>query len=389
VEEGTGSVSNLAKTVEAGTTVREGFGETAIERKAETASAMVTAQAQAEIQARYVMAVQHPRDDDNVRVRLLRECKRPNFAKRAFYSLPKGDKPGRITGTANRIEGLSIRFAEAAIRIAGNIWQPTRTIYDDDFKRMVNVAAIDLETNAIYSRDVVVEKTVERSKPRSGAVILGKRTNSAGNEVYIVQATEEEILQKESNLVSRMLRTEALRLIGADTLEECEVAIFATIKAADAADPDGARKEIADAFATINVMPSDLKMYLGHELDQCSPPELTMLRALFAAIREGEVAWAEALREKLGVVVEGDAPKETKTSAAKSVATRLQERAERLRQAKEQKEKQKAAPAASQVQETPSLLSPEEQEKLRAAEANAKAKREETAADREPGSDDV
>jgi hypothetical protein len=330
--------------------VRQGFGESSIEKRGETASSMMVAQARAEIEARYVMAMQRPRDNDNVRVRLLRECQRPAFAKKAFYSVPRGDKPGRISGISNRLEGLSIRFAEAAIRIAGNIWQPTRTVYDDDFKRMLNVAAIDLETNAIYSRDVVIEKTIERRKPKDGAVILGKRTNSAGDTVYILQATEEELLQKESNLVSRTLRTEALRLIGADILEESEQQIIATIRAADAADPDGARKEIADAFASLNILPSDLKAYLGHELDMCSPAQLTDLRAIYAAIREGEFSWAQAMQEKIGVVDETETGKGAKAasragSVASSIAARVEKQKAAAAEAKKAEEAKKAGAA--------------------------------------------
>src|SRR5208337_3723267 len=97
--------------------VRTSFGEQSVEKRSETASTAVAAQAQAEIQARFIMAMQRPRDDDNVRVRMLRECARPAFAKRAYYSLPRGDKPGRLTGIPNRIEGLSVRFAEAAVRL--------------------------------------------------------------------------------------------------------------------------------------------------------------------------------------------------------------------------------------------------------------------------------
>lgn len=356
-------MSNLAKNVETGTSVREGFGETSIERRAETASSMVAAAAQAEIQARFIVAMQRPRDEDNVRIRLLKECERPNFARKAFYSVPrKGAPRGRISGIDGRIEGLSIRFAEAAIRIAGNIWQPTRTVYDDDFKRMINVAAVDLETNATYSKDIVVEKTIERSAPREGQVVLGKRKNSAGKDVYILQSSEEELLQKENSLVSRSLRTESLRLIAADTLEECERQIIETIKKADAADPDGARKEIADAFALLNVMPSDLKAYLGHQLDMCSPAQLTELRALYAAIREGEVTWPDALREKTGPIEE-PAKGEGKTSAAKTVASKIAARVERQRI-----EKEKKTQAESAAKQAPT----------------AERKR-----DREPGADDV
>jgi hypothetical protein len=47
-----------------------------------------------------------------VRQRLLAECRRPEFAKSARYAIPRGKD--RETGRPKFIEGLSIRFAEAA-----------------------------------------------------------------------------------------------------------------------------------------------------------------------------------------------------------------------------------------------------------------------------------
>lgn len=307
--------------------VRTSFGEQSVEKRSETASTAVAAQAQAEIQARFIMAMQRPRDDDNVRVRMLRECARPAFAKRAYYSLPRGDKPGRLTGIPNRIEGLSVRFAEAAVRLMGNVLQKTRTTYDDDTKRIVMVSAIDLETNACYERDITLSKIVERSYVKKGQTVVGKRTNSAGNDVFIVQATEDELLQKESALVSKTFRTEALRLVPADTLDDCEQAIMATVNNEDAKNPDAARKEIADGFAKLNIMPSDIKVYLGHDLDLCSPAELANLRGVYASVRDGEATWPDILAEKTGAKAEepANASQATtgETAAPKTRGSRL------------------------------------------------------------------
>lgn len=326
---------------------REGFHE--IERRNETGSTSLAVQARAEIEAAYVMAMQRPRDDDNVRARLLKACARPEFAKHAFYSVPRrGAEAGRITGAPERVEGLSVRFAEEAIRCSGNIRQRTRTAYDDDFKRMVNVAAIDLETNAIYDRDVIVEKTKERSKVFDGQVVLAQRTNTGGKTVFIVQTTEEDLLVKESALIARVFRTLCLKLVPPDTRAECERKIIETIRKSDAADPDAARKEIADAFARLNVMPAELKEYLGHELGACSPKELETLRGVYAAIADGEVTWPEVLAEKRGPVVEGKGePAKDGAKPSEKIAARVKARASKANaeKAKPNAEQGPAAPA--------------------------------------------
>lgn len=273
-----------------GVTTKEGFGETSMTRVAETASAAIAAQAQASVQARYVMAIKQPRDLENVRVRLLKECARPGFADVARYHKPVG----------KGVEGPSIRFAEAALRCLTNVLPEVAVVYDDSEKRIVRVAVTDLEANLTYSTDVVIEKSVERSSVKEGQTVLGKRMNSQGRLTYIVAATEDDLLNKQNALVSKALRTNALRILPGDILDECMELVLKTQNDRDAKDPDAAKKKVIDAFAQMNIMPGDLKTYLGHEVAQVSPAELTQLRALFAALRDGETTWAEALEHKTG-----------------------------------------------------------------------------------------
>src|SRR5262249_40368126 len=135
---------------------------------------------------------------DLVRVRLLKECDRPGFATVARYSIPRAGK---------KIEGPSIRFAEAMVRSMGNLDITTDAIYDAPDKRILRVAVVDLETNASYSADVTVEKILERSELRPGQEAIGTRTNSAGRPVYLVAADEGDLLMKQNGLVSRAVRT--------------------------------------------------------------------------------------------------------------------------------------------------------------------------------------
>lgn len=303
--------------------VRQGFAGKEIERRHETASTAIAAQARAEVEARFVMAMQRPRDLDNVRQQLLKDCERPNFAKRAYYSVPRRGATGRMTGAEDRVEGLSVRFVERAIQVSGNIGQATRVLYDDEYKRLISVSATDLETNATYSRDLIVEKTVEKSRLHKDDVVLETRHNDKGAMVFIIACTEAELLVKESNLVSRTFRTEAIRFVAPDTIDECEAQIVATVRARDAKDPDAARKEIADGFASLNVMPSDLKTYLGHDLGQCSPAQLTQLRGLWVGIRDGAISWAQVMAEREGAIgAEGSVEGKPEKTVAEKLADR-------------------------------------------------------------------
>lgn len=273
----------------AGTTQRESFGSTELARQTETASTAVAEQARAMVEARYVMAIRRPRDIDEARVKLLKACKRPGFAKVARYSKPVGQ---------NKVEGPSVRFAEEALRAMGNVAAEPTVIYDDAEKRIVRVSVTDLEANLTHASEVVIEKTVERKVLRKGQQALGERVNSYGDKVYIVRATEDDLLNKVNALVSKALRTNGLRIVPGDIVEEAMAQVLKTQRDEDARDPDAARKAVADAFASIGVTPPMLAQYLGHDLGSVSPVELADLRAVFAAIKDGEASWKDVMEQK-------------------------------------------------------------------------------------------
>jgi hypothetical protein len=276
---------------QAGAMVRQDFAGTELSVGAETASTAIAAQARAAVEARYIMALRRPRDWDDVRVKLLKECTRPGFAAVARYSKPRGGKA---------IEGPSIRFAEAALRAMGNAMPEVAAIYDDAQKRIVRVTVTDLEANLPYSVDVVIDKTVERARLRDGEEPLSVRLNSSGKRTYLVPANDDDLLNKQNALVSKALRTAALRLLPGDILEECMERVLATVNTRNAADPDAERKKIADGFARLNISPAQLREYLGHDLGGCSPAELGHLRGLWQGINEGAVTWADAMEHVRG-----------------------------------------------------------------------------------------
>lgn len=296
---------------EKGLVKREEFGATQLQRSGETAIAAVAAQAQSMIQARYVMALRRPRDLDEVRVKLLKACERPGFAESAWYRKPVG----------KGVEGLTIRFAEEASRCMTNISKDAMVVYEDDDQRIVRVFVSDLEANDCNSLDVVVTKTVERSKVPAGETPLRVRTNAAGNPTFILRATDDDVLVKQQSLLSRIRRNLILQVLPGDIVDEAKARIK-EIRLGDAAkDPEGAKKKVADAFAGIGVMPADLKKYLGHELAACSPAEIVDLRAVFTAIKTGESTWQEIISGRTGeeIPTTMDAAKERLRAAAPAV----------------------------------------------------------------------
>jgi hypothetical protein len=253
----------------------------------ETASAAVAAKAQADVQARFVMAMRNPRDWEDVRIRMNREIERQGFAEVAMYAKPVGG--GKVTG-------LTIRYAEAALRCMRNCFPETQTIWDDDEKRIVRVSLTDLEANLTYSKDITIDKTVERKSLKAGQMPLRTRQNSQGELTYLVPATEDDLLNKENSLVSKALRNHILRLLPGDIQDEHKRRIVEIQRKKDAENPDAAKKKICDNFGDIGILPSQLAKYLGKDnLDFLLPAELEELRAIYAAVSQGEANWADVM----------------------------------------------------------------------------------------------
>lgn len=274
----------------AGEVMRTGFGTNEIERSAETASTAMASQARAAVEARYIVAMQRPRDLMVVRARILKDCARPAFADAAIYHKPIGDG----------IEGPSIRLAEAAARAMTNIDTSVYVLYDDPKKRIIRVSTTDLESNITFTKDVTVPKTMERSNVKQGQTILGSRFNSKGRPVFLVAAeTDDDILNTENALASKAMRVCLLRLIPGDILDEALREAFNTIEKKIKEDPDEAIKKMCDRFEMeLGVLPEQLKEYLGHPIAQTTVAEVALMRKLFAALTEGETTWTEVMENR-------------------------------------------------------------------------------------------
>lgn len=256
----------------------------------ETASSAIAAQSKAMVESRYLMAMRNPRNWDQVRLDLVKECSRPSFANNpsAYYRKPIG----------NGVEGLGIRFAEVALRCMRNVLIETTMIFEDETKEVHRVSVTDLEANITYPLDVRVSKTVERSKPSDDGSYISMRMNSYNKPVYTIPGTDDDLLNKRGALISKAIRTLGLRIIPGDLQDECE-GIIKRIRLDKAAqDPDAERKNIVDAFGKIGVSANDLTAYLGHPIGGCSPAEIVDLRAIYGAIKDGEATWKSVMENK-------------------------------------------------------------------------------------------
>jgi hypothetical protein len=288
----------------------DGLGGSALVRAAETNASAAAELAKANVLARFQMARLQSRDLDEVRVRILKECRRPGFAEVARYSMPRGGK---------RIEGPSIRMAEVCARYMGNLAIESPVFYEDDEKRLVRCSVTDLESNVTYSSDLTIMKVVERKNAEPSEVI-GARRNSQGETVYLVRASDDALLQKHNALVSKTIRTLIFRVVPGDIVDEAEAMAMETLRARDKQDPDAQRKKLVDAFAGINVMPQMLKEYLEHDVGTSSESEIQHLRELYVAIKEGHASWSEIMASKKKAAEGEQKPAATRAGRVKSAA---------------------------------------------------------------------
>lgn len=312
----------------AGTVTRQDFGGQEIEVRAETAVTASAAAVRAEIEAAYVMALQRPRNMDLVYERIMRDCKRPGFATAAVYRLPRKAWNQETRSYENKvIKGLSIRFTEAAVRSMGNVVLKSQTIYDDDEKQIVQVIGIDLETNTRLEETVIVPKSIERKTVKDGTPVIGKRRNSFGDVVYLVQATDDEFRMKRNAEVARGRRNVGNQLVPGDIRDDAMAACDATMLDKASKDPDAERKALILAFSGLGVSPEQLAEYLGHSLTAAQPAELVDLRQVWRGIHDGQQTWAAVIEAKAAELKakSGEAPKEEpKGSTAEKLKAKVE-----------------------------------------------------------------
>lgn len=273
---------------------------------AELAVASSAAQAKALVEAKYTIAMHRPRDIMQVRDRILAACKRPMFAERVQYRKP--------VGGGNFISGPSIRFAEECLRAMTNVDIQSTVVFEDAEKMVVRITAIDLETNTSYGDDVFISKTVERLQPKDREVI-STRTNSQGKIVYLVACTADELMIKMAAAKSKVMRNNGLRLVPSDIVEEAIETAKHTVEHGGE-DREARAKKTADAFSEIGVKPGDLKAFLGVEITAASPRQLSELREIYAAIRDGDTTWkavVDASKPEVATTTTKAAPVDIKT----------------------------------------------------------------------------
>ncbi len=332
-------------------------GTSELSTRNESAAAILAAREAKSVEVRALMAERHPRNVDHFRDGVLNACKRVGFADMAMYAKPVGGKD---------VTGLSIRFAEEAIRHWKNAEVSVSIIAEDDESRTLEAVASDYENNIHYRVQARVSKFVWRLSPKQGEDVYGKKMNSRNIMTYLVRADEDALFTAERAAAAKAMREVTLKLMPSDILEECEGMIEKTLEAVGG-DPEKFLIRLLDKFAKVGVVRAQLEKLTGKDLAVLNVAELRRLDKIRNAIATGETDWDTVIAES--EKKKGAPAAEAKTDGAPADS---KSGADKLRAAAKGGAKTDAQPAA----ETPAAPAAEEkkaEEKKTEAKASTKA----------------
>lgn len=262
-------------------------GTSSMSMRNESAASMLAAREAKTVEVRALMAERHPRNVDQFRDGVLAACKRVGFADMAMYAKPVAGK---------EITGLSIRFAEEAIRHWKNAEVSVSIIAEDDESRTLEAVASDYENNIHYRSQARVSKFVWRLSPKQGEEVHGQKMNSRNVMTYLVRADEDALFTAERAAAAKASREVTIKLMPSDILEECEAQIEKTLEAVGG-DPVEFLKRLLDKFAKVGIVRAQLEKLMGKDLGVANVAELRRLDKIRNAISQGETDWDTVMSE--------------------------------------------------------------------------------------------
>ena len=212
----------------------------------------------AEARGQIQLAKMFPRSNSEALSELINACKNYDFAKSAFYSVPK------------RGSGPSIRFAEEVARCYGNFEYGHRELSRSKGKSEIEVYAWDKEKNNVSKRQITVEHI--------------RDTNAYGPKQLTNQA---DIDNRIANIASKQMRGRILAIVPKALVEMGIAECKKTLAGDNSKSIISRTSNMVVKFGEFGVRPEQVSQYIGHSIDECSVDDLTNLIGVFNAIKQG------------------------------------------------------------------------------------------------------
>jgi hypothetical protein len=213
-----------------------------------------------EVQAAIVIAKNYPRDEREARRRIMETCKRPALADVAIYTYPRG---------TTKVEGPSIRLAEAIAQNWGNLDFGVVELEQRDGESAVLAYAWDLQTNTRQAKTFTVQHVRDTRS--------GRKDLTDARDVYEVVA----------NSAARRLRACILGVIPGDVVEEAVATCNATMKGNLGGVSPEKITAMVESFAELGVTLEMLEARLSHKIAACNASEIVGLRKVYQSISDG------------------------------------------------------------------------------------------------------
>lgn len=236
--------------------------------------AVESSRAIAEAQGKLVIAKNFPRDEQLAYQKAIESCRRPEMAKTAFYSYPRG---------GSQVSGPSIKFAQELARCWGNLDYGIKELSRDKDKSEMQAYCWDLESNTISVQNF--------TNPHQREVKGQMQKLSSDRDIYETNA----------NMGARRLRSRILAVLPDWLVNEC-VAECKRTAAGNTSIPliDRVRAMLVK-FADFSITKEMLEKKLGHTIETTSQDEFVDLIGIYNSLKDGQSSvsdWFERPKQR-------------------------------------------------------------------------------------------
>lgn len=222
--------------------------------------AIESQRAVAEAQGKLIIAKRFPRDRIAAHAAIIESCQRPDFANDAFFSYPRGKE---------KVNGVTIRFAEELARCWGNIEYGIKELSQDDGKSEMQAYAWDTETNTLSVQNFTNPHVREANKS------------------MVRLTSQRDIYENNANMGARRLRSRILAVLPSylveDAIEECKKTLAGKN---DVPLIDRVNKMVS-AFGKFGVTPGQIEKRLGRKVDTMTSEDFVDYIGIFNSIKDG------------------------------------------------------------------------------------------------------
>lgn len=223
----------------------------------------------AEIKAKIMLSQQFPRHESQALTNALKSVERLEFAKKAYYSFPRGNAT---------ISGPSVYLARELARLWGNITHQIKIIHTDDERTTVAGVAWDLQTNTSIEAQATFKNMIYRKSggwqtpdERDYRELVNKHGSICVRNALLQlfpRDIVDGLVSKSKDVVRKNLSTEDISIARATTIK---------------------------AFETIGIVCEHLENYIECKADAWTFDEITDLRGVYSGIKSGDLSKSEVI----------------------------------------------------------------------------------------------